>query len=86
MDLQADPITQAQKDMFLALRSWVREVMPGAEIKALWAPRWVLCHNQRAREVYGGIKNGKPFITATLAERAGMDLTDLQTELAELFH
>ena len=86
VDLQSDPATQALKDMFLALRSWIREVMPGAEIKAYWAPRWVLCHSHRGREVYGGIKNGSPYITSILAEKAGMELTDLQAELAVLFH
>ena len=87
VDMQADPETQAIKDKFLALRSWTREVLGGGHgIKAFWAPRWVLVHPRRSRVVHAGIKQGVPFVTTALAEEAGMELKDIQTEIAELFN
>ena len=85
IDLQNDPQTQALKDKFLALRSWVREVVGESTLKATWAPRWTIGHATRSRVVYAGLKDGKPFITAALAEESGIELSDLKTEMAELF-
>ena len=86
VDLELEPVEKAIKESYMAMRQWLREILGGNEFKPTWGPRWVFVHPGRRRTVYGGIdKNGKPFVCQATAEEAGMDLADLEAELADVF-
>ena len=83
--LELDPVEEARKTMFLALRAFIRRHVlanngDAAKLAAKWAPQWIVTYDHR---VVGGIRpNGGIYITKQLSVLAGAELSELNDEMA----
>ena len=86
VETEDEPSEKRKKDAFLALRSWLREVIPDTETKAIWAPRWQITMLSRRRTVFGGLSaDGTPYASQATSDVSGIELADLQAELADIY-
>ena len=84
IELENEPSLARKKETFVALKGWMKQLV--GDVKAMWAPRWLLCVPTRTRQILGGIgSDGKVFVTQLAADRASIAFEELKDELAENF-